>query len=624
MFGPTPLGVVVYELRHGELTVRGAAGTGGPPSEAAQAAGSVFARLVIEQNRAACLNDASLRADLLPEPAGADRATGAALAAPLRVEGQAFGAVVILGRSPQEWTAEQFRVAGWLARQASDILRTLRLQEQLRRQAALLDLSPDAIIVRRLDGTITMWGRGAEQLYGWTKDDVLGRQTHSLLCTRFPLPLEEVNDCLTKTGRWSGELVHRAKSGGEVIVDSRWLAERDARGEVSEVLESNVDITERKRAEAVLQEEDRRKNEFLATLSHELRNPLAPIRYALDLLNQPDGGDGPAQAKRVIERQVEHLVRLVDDLLDITRIASNKVRLRTERVRLADVLEHVVDAVTSEVQAAQHSLAVSLPQEVLWLDADAVRLSQVFTNLLVNAVRYTPAGGSITVTATANETEVIVTVADTGVGLKPDDLRRVFEMFAQVGEAKHGGLGIGLALVKGLVELHGGSVEARSNGAGHGAEFAVRLPRAKAPGPIQDVAGQQEASDEVRRRVLVVDDNVDSADMMQMFLELEGHDVQVAYDGTSALEKAASLRPDVGLFDIGLPDMDGYELAERLRADPANRAIYLVAVTGWGQDSDRERARQSGFDAHLTKPPSPDAIRSVVAAARGVAARSVG
>jgi CheY-like chemotaxis protein len=256
-------------------------------------------------------------------------------------------------------------------------------------------------------------------------------------------------------------------------------------------------------------------------------------------------------------------------------------------------------------------LTVSLPQTPIWLEGDAVRLSQVLTNLLANATRYTPPGGRITISAALSGDDVVISVADTGVGLSSEDVQRVFEMFAQVGEPGHGGLGIGLALVKGLVELHGGSVEARSDGPGHGAEFLVRLPRAAAP--EQAVKEDRPKAETSPLRVLVVDDNIDSADMLKTFLELEGHEVFVAYTGTSALATATGARPAIALLDVGLPDMTGYELAQRLRANPSTSHMYLIALTGWGQDDDRERARAAGFDRHLTKPAHPAMIRAVLA-----------
>jgi len=531
----------------------------------------------------------------------------------MQAGGRAFGAVVIYGKHPVEWTAEQFRLAEWLAVQCARILDILRLQDDLRRQADLLDLTPDAIIVRRVDGTITLWGHGAEMLYGWTKAEAIGQKTHGLLKTRFPEELGQLTRQLERTGRWSGELVQATKDGREVTVESRWLAERDAAGRIVELLESNVDVTERKRALEALRESDRRKSEFLATLSHELRNPLAPIRYALELLRCENDDGSPAHPKRVIERQLGHLVHLVDDLLDVTRIASNKIRLRRRRVGLADVVQHAVEATTPDIEQANHSLVVSLPADPLWIDADPDRLAQVLTNLLNNAVRYTPNGGRLTLTAAAVQDEVTISVSDTGVGLKSEDRERVFEMFTQVGEPGQGGLGIGLALVKGLVELHGGRIEVRSDGPGRGSEFLIRLPLVAAPSSSAAADAAATGARGTGRRVLVVDDNVDSAEMLKTFLELHGHDVRVANDGASALAMMPEFVPDIGLFDIGLPGMSGYDLARHIREDGRYGGIFLVAVTGWGQEEDRQRARECGFNAHLTKPADPADLHRVLA-----------
>jgi PAS domain S-box-containing protein len=619
MAGAPASAVVVHEAQGTDLVIRGAAGldeaAAGLPG---QPSSNGFVRLLIQQSRTASLNDSSLRPDLTLLDVPGQPPFRAVLGAPLRRPGGAFGAVTIYSREKHEWSTQQFRIVEWVAAQAAHILEILRLQEALRRHAALLDLTPDGIFVRRMDGTITSWGSGAERLYGYTKGEAIGRTVQALLRTRYSMPPGEIEAQLEMTNQWTGELVHTAKDGREVIVESRWRATRDERGGIAELLESNVDVTARKRAEealrranAELSEADRRKNEFLATLSHELRNPLVPIRYALEMLNAGDGPMTASKAKEVIDRQLAHMVRLVDDLLDVTRVVSNKVRLRTERLTLASVVDHAVEATAPNITQARHSLTVSLPDEPIWLDGDPVRLSQVLTNLLTNAVRYTPPGGRITLSAVPLNGDVVISVTDSGIGLTPEDAARIFQMFAQVGEPGHGGLGIGLALVKGLVELHGGTVEVHSAGPNRGSEFRVRLPRAAAPGASPECA-EQVTGDGPRRRVLVVDDNVDSADMLKTFLEIHGHEVHVAYDGLAALATAARVRPDVGLFDIGLPGLSGYELAERLRSDPSHRNIYLIAVTGWGQDEDRERARASGFDAHLTKPTDPEAVRALL------------
>ena len=364
------------------------------------------------------------------------------------------------------------------------------------------------------------------------------------------------------------------------------------------------------RLQSDLRDADRRKSEFLATLSHELRNPLAPIGFALELIENGDRPDG--HAVRVMRRQLRQLVRLVDDLLDATRLASNKVQVRKTRLDLGPVVQQAVEASMPEIQAARHTTHVALPAEPVWVDADADRIAQVVTNLLSNATRYTPAGGRLGLTLTAGEGYAVLSVSDSGVGLERGDAERVFEMFTQVGGPGSGGLGIGLALVKGIVELHGGRVEAHSEGPGRGSEFRVVLPLAEAPaGEVPPGSGQMRGRG-AGARVLVVDDNRDSAEMMATLLQLHGHTVRVEHDAQAALDAVREFQPDAALLDIGLPRIDGYELAKRLRSDPRTRNVRLVAVTGWGMDGDRARAHEAGFDAHLTKPVEPRLILTAI------------
>jgi signal transduction histidine kinase/ActR/RegA family two-component response regulator len=363
-------------------------------------------------------------------------------------------------------------------------------------------------------------------------------------------------------------------------------------------------------SEHTLREADRQKTEFLATLSHELRNPLAPIRFAVALLNGPP--PAAERARVTIERQVQHLTRLIDDLLDLTRITRNKLELQLQPCDLRQLVNHAVEGVSSELTRAGHVLSVDLPPEPIWVHVDPDRIVQILVNLLSNAIRYSETGGTIAIGIGIDPGGVTVSVRDAGVGIEPADLARVFDRFIQVGPTKHGGLGIGLALVKALAELHGGSVEARSEGLGRGSEFRVRLPRAAAP--AVDVARDAEPS-VVPRRILVVDDNRDAADMFGGLLSAEGHQVRIAYEGHDALQQAAAFKPQVGFLDIGMPGMDGYELASRLRSDSQLPGLFLVAVTGWGQEEDKRRALSAGFDAHVTKPADPIVIAALIAGA---------
>jgi signal transduction histidine kinase len=366
-----------------------------------------------------------------------------------------------------------------------------------------------------------------------------------------------------------------------------------------------------------VREADRRKDEFLAILGHELRNPLAPISNALQVLKLPGAnGHVAEQAREMMERQVQHMVRLVDDLLDVSRIVRGKVDLRREPVELAAAVARAVETVGPLVEAEGHELTVDLPPEPLRVSADLVRLAQVVGNLLNNAARYTERGGKIWVEGRREGNKAVLKVRDTGIGIAPDVVPRIWDLFVQADrrlKGAHGGMGVGLALVKGLVGLHGGTVEAHSEGPGKGSEFIVSLPLL-APGG----AGEGRREDEgpspqaASRRVLVVDDNVDAAESLAMLLRLGGHEARVAHDGPSALRLAEAEPPELAFFDIGMPGMDGYELARRFRGHPALKAVVLVALTGWGQDEDRRRTQEAGFDAHEVKPVGPEALQRLL------------
>ncbi|TMA72204.1 MAG: response regulator [Deltaproteobacteria bacterium] len=411
--------------------------------------------------------------------------------------------------------------------------------------------------------------------------------------------------------------------GGEV----RWLSGKgqvlsDARGRAVRMLGVGMDISERKRLEGELRrradelaDADRRKDEFLAMLAHELRNPLAPLSNALHLLAQ-DAGDR-ARITEMADRQVRHLVRLVDDLLDVSRITQGKISLRKERVILADVVTRAMEMMREELEARGHQVTVSLPPRPVYLEADGARLAQIAGNLLSNAAKFTPTGGSIWLTAEALSDEVVVRVRDTGVGLAPELVPHVFDLFVQ-GEASldrtRGGLGIGLTLVRRLVELHGGRVEARSAGVGQGSEFLVYLPTLGPP-LTESVAGAAPTPDRPPTRglsVLLVEDSPDAAESLAMVLRTWGHDVQVALDAAAGLEVAERLAPDVIVSDVGLPGMDGYELARRLRAHPKFGRAVLIALSGYARDEDKRRALAAGFDHHFVKPPDLDALAELL------------
>jgi signal transduction histidine kinase len=379
------------------------------------------------------------------------------------------------------------------------------------------------------------------------------------------------------------------------------------------------EIAERRSAEAALRLADRRKDEFLATLAHELRNPLAPLRNALDILRLPNLS--PSRLKQVnamMERQLRQLVRLVDDLLDVSRISTGKLTVKRERVELHGIVASAVETTRPIAESRQQPLTVEMAEEPLWLEADTTRLAQVLANLLNNAAKYSDAGKPILLRVEPSPTEIAITIVDEGIGIPPDMIDRVFEMFTQVDtslDRSTAGLGVGLSLARRLVELHGGSIHAASAGPGRGSAFTVRLPRVEAPRPEAAEAKGPAAGDGRARRILLADDNVDFASSLAIMLRGLGHEVVVAHDGAHALETAKTFRPDVAFLDIGLPKLHGYALARKLREDPQTREAFLVAVTGWGQERDRELAREAGFDRHFVKPVGVEQIVDVLAAA---------
>jgi signal transduction histidine kinase len=374
-------------------------------------------------------------------------------------------------------------------------------------------------------------------------------------------------------------------------------------------------VEQQERQAEALREADRRKDDFLAMLAHELRNPLAPIRNGLEILRLSDGdADSVRRTQAMMHRQVEHLSRLVDDLLDVSRITRGKAELRLQPIDLKSVLTRAVETVRPLIDARKHRLVVSQPTRPVWISGDLARMTQVVANLLTNAAKYSENDGHIDLVLEEDESSAFVTVRDTGVGIPTEMLPRVFDLFTQLGrtlDRSDGGLGIGLTLVKSLVEMHGGSVSAASEGPGRGSEFAVRLPKLQASGRPDTAAPAPLPSPE-SLRILVVDDNPDAGDSLAEFLGMLGHRVQVLRSGMEALEVARSLRPDVALLDIGLPGISGYDLARQLRSEPFGERIRLIALTGYGQDEDRRQSIEAGFDHHLTKPADPVALAKLL------------
>jgi len=389
-----------------------------------------------------------------------------------------------------------------------------------------------------------------------------------------------------------------------------------------ELVDSNrvltTTVSELQQAQEALKRAARQKDEFLATLAHELRNPLAPIRNAVQILQfKTEEAPDLQWAKEVIDRQSQQMTRLVDDLLDISRITSGKLTLRKERITLDKIVQAAIETSSPLIEECGQDLTVEIPRETITLSADLTRLAQAISNLLNNAAKYMERGGRIRLTAERQANEVLLRVTDTGIGIPAEALPFVFEMFTQ-GDRNHthsqGGLGIGLTLVKRLIGMHGGSIEAHSAGAGQGSEFVIRLPVAVEPESASASHAQSQPTDAAGRlRILVVDDNQDSADSLKVLLQILKHEVQTANDGLEAIQRAEDFRPDVVLLDIGMPKMNGYEACQRIREQPWGREMVLIAQTGWGQEDDRRRTREAGFDHHLVKPVDHRSLRALLA-----------
>jgi PAS domain S-box-containing protein len=457
-------------------------------------------------------------------------------------------------------------------------------------------------------------------------EDAVGRTMRSLV----PLHAARWLDALAGVAA-TGEPVHFID---EVERLARWFdvyAARVGPATSRKVVVLFTDITERRRTELELRrladdlaEQDRRKTEFLATLAHELRNPLAPIRSGLQLMRRTRSDPAAiARVQDIMDRQLDHLVHLVDDLLDVARITRGQVDLKRDHIPLADVLNAAVETSLPLIETSRHRLDVRLPPEPLTLYADATRITQVVSNLLNNAAKYTPRGGHIVLAAERDGDQALIAVSDNGIGIPPESLEEVFRMFTQVAHAAQhtpGGLGIGLSLVRSLVELHGGTIHAASAGTGMGSVFTVRLPLAgRRAQRLAPPDGSAPASGTCPLRLLVVDDNRDAADTLAALLSVMGHDVAVAHDGYQALRMLDGLQPQAVFLDIGMPGLSGFEVAEIVRRERRHDHIMLVALTGWGGADDRARTAQAGFDAHLTKPATMAAIEAVL---RDVQARA--
>jgi PAS domain S-box-containing protein len=494
----------------------------------------------------------------------------------------------------------------------------------------ILDTAPIGLaIATDPDGQHIQGNRANEEMFGLSRGAELSKvgphaaQFRPIQGGR-ELPVTELPMQRAIRGEVVGEQVFDVvREDGEVLtVFAKAAPLFDEAGRPRGAVGAFLDISALKRAEDALREADRRKDEFIAVLSHELRNPLAPIRYALPLVHAQPLNDTAGRAVAVIKRQTDRLARLLDDLLDVGRIASGKLELRREQVTLRSVVTEAMEAATPALSAAHHILNLNITPERVWLNADPARVGQVLTNLLDNSAKFTPSGGEITLEATREGDQAVIRVRDQGQGVPPDALPHIFEMFRQAASPGHsgGGMGIGLAIAKRLVEMHEGTIEAFSAGLGKGAEFVVRLPVAHQGTTAERAPLSSTGTSGRRLKVLVVDDNLDLVEMLALVVEDAGHEVRKAFDGPEAISTARACRPDVVLLDLGLPSMSGIDVARELRCDSATSDARLIALTGWGQAEDREKTRAAGFHYHLTKPTEPEELRQLLQAiAAGVA-----
>lgn len=463
---------------------------------------------------------------------------------------------------------------------------------------------------------LTVWAKSLDQIVGKTCRELGYEQWHH------DMHMREIAQVIATRQPIRGEVPFTGDSGISGIYDYIFSPVIGPDGEVEVVAGTTRDVTERKRAEESLREMDRQKNAFLAQLAHELRNPLAPIRNAARIFRMKQSAEPDVLwASEVIDRQVDHLTRLIDDLLDVSRISRNKLELRRQRIELQEVVNGAVEISRPTIDQNGHKLLVDVSPEPVYLLADMARLTQALMNLIINAAKYTDAGGLIELTARREGDNAVMRVRDNGIGMEASAIPKLFEMFFQADasmDRSQGGLGIGLSLVKSVVELHGGSVEGRSAGLGKGSEFTVCVPAL--PAAVQLAASAPEdapgATRANTRRVLVVDDNQDGAESLAMFLQIGGHDVRTAYDGEEAIVTAETFLPEVVLLDIGMPKLNGYDACRRIRETAWGRDMVLIAQTGWGQEEDKRRTREAGFDDHLVKPVDPMALMKLVAEAK--------
>ncbi len=538
--------------------------------------------------------------------------------------GKLLGMISTHWRQPHQPSERDLRLLDVLARQAADLMERLkaeaeRIETERRFRRVIEQIVDYAIYTTDVQGRATSWNEGVKRVLGFDEHDFLGQDVTQTIFTSEDLqsgvPQREMAEAAA-TGRASSDHWMLRKDGTRFYAMGTTTSQRNEAGELVGFTRVTRDQTDRKRLEDELLEADRRKDEFLATLSHELRNPLAPISLGLELMQELR--DDPAQMENIrgsMERQTRQLITLVDDLLDVSRVTTGKLKLRKRRVELADVIQSAVEASHPLIAQARHQLTVDISEQPIHLDADPHRLAQVLSNLLNNAAKYTLDGGHIWLTAERQGVEVVISIKDTGIGISADMQGRIFDMFTQIRnpvDTGTPGLGIGLTLVKSLVQMHGGSIEVHSDSASKGSEFVVRLPilteaQTEEEQPVETDKGG------AKHRVLIVDDNKEAAEMLGMLVEMLGNEVRTADGGRQGIEIAAEFRPELVFMDLRMPGMDGFEAARHIRQQPGGQAITLVALTGSGQEEDKRRTKEAGFHRHLVKPASRSDLQELFA-----------
>jgi PAS domain S-box-containing protein len=555
-----------------------------------------------------------------------------AFACPVSFDGNVMGVIEFFSREIREPDADLLEMMSTLGGQIGQFIQRRQaeanLEEAEERTRSVVEHVIDGVITIDDRGTIQTFNPAAERLFGCQAQEAIGRNVNILM----PDPYRSEHDGYIarylKSGQANvigiGREVFGIRRDGSTFPMELSVSEFHFRGR-RHFTGIVRDITERKRNEdelreiaAKLSEANRRKTEFLATLAHELRNPLAPIRTGLELMKMARGDEATLEETRsVMERQTRQLIALVDDLLDVSRITRGKLELRKCRIKLSDVVQSAVEASTPFIEEAGHKLVVSVPQQPIHLDADPNRLAQVVSNLLNNAAKYTPEGGHIWLSVERQGNEVLIAIRDDGLGIAHEMQERIFEMFAQIDrpmEKGYTGLGIGLTLVKSLTEMHGGRIEVRSDGVNQGSEFIARLPILdEMPVTEETPPTLREAASAGKLRVLVVDDNKAAMEILAKVVKMLGNEVHTASDGQDGVAAAAVFLPDIILMDIGMPKMNGYEAARQIRQQPWGATMYLVALTGWGQDEDKRRTKEAGFDYHLVKPAEPSELKRLFA-----------